>query len=111
VNSLTEIQIEQLACLAEEAAEVAQAAMKVLRHGYRSTHPSCITGFDNRDSLMKELGDLRAIVAIMVQAKEFTISEYQHFAIQKLTNVQQYLHHQENKDLAQACLDIHNAHG
>jgi hypothetical protein len=110
MNNLTPEQIERLACLAEEATEVAKAAMKIIRYGFTSEHPSC-PGMNNREQLAKELGDLRAIMAIMVQAKELYIWDYQKFAVDKLGRVQEYLHWQENKDLAQTALDIHNGHG
>lgn len=59
-NGLSPQQAELLAMLSEEAGEIVQAIGKILRHGYESTHPD--GGPTNRDSLERELGDLRAIV-------------------------------------------------
>lgn len=109
--NLSPAQIERLTILAEEAAEVVQAVTKILRHGYESVHPSCPDGYNNRVQFVKELGDLRAILAIMIQAGDVHVKDYIHAAAHKLERVQQYLHEPENKELAQACLDIHNSHG
>lgn len=110
MNNLTEAQIERVTKLAEEAAEVVQACTKILRFGFVSSHPAC-PDTNNRMRLAEELGDLRAAIALMVQAKELYIWEYQKFAGEGLARMADYLHHQENKDLAQTVLDIHNGHG
>jgi hypothetical protein len=110
MNNLTEAQIERLAKLAEEATEVAQACMKILRFGFVSSHPAC-PETNNRENLAKELGDFRAAMTLLVQAKELHIWEYQHFAIESLDSIQKYMVHQENVVLAQDALDIHNSHG
>lgn len=39
-KELTRAQAERLEMLAEEAAEISQMCMKILRHGYSSYHPS-----------------------------------------------------------------------
>lgn len=65
MNNLTEAQIERIAKLAEEAAEVVQACTKILRFGFVSAHPAC-PDTNNRERLAEELGDLRAAVAVMM---------------------------------------------
>lgn len=49
-------QVERFALIIEEAAEVIQAATKILRFGLDSTHPR--TGESGRQVLERELGDL-----------------------------------------------------
>lgn len=109
-NKLTPAEIERLTCVAEEAAEVVQAVTKILRHGWMSTHPDH-PGINNREHLAKEIGDFRGAVALLTQAKELNVHEYQYYALNKLRRVQKYLHSQENIDLAVQVLDIHNSHG
>ena len=55
-NDLTPAEVERLALLAEEAAEVIQVVGKIIRHGYESTHPN--GGKNNRELLEHELSDL-----------------------------------------------------
>lgn len=62
-NKLTAAEIERLAILAEEASEVAQAAMKILRHGYSSCPPAGLR--NNREQLQEELFDLEIAIRFM----------------------------------------------
>lgn len=57
-NKLTPEQVERLAILAEEAAEVIQAVNKILRHGYDNWNPDRTFIQTNRTDLAKELGQL-----------------------------------------------------
>ncbi|MGH8569411.1 MAG: hypothetical protein ACREXU_15740 [Gammaproteobacteria bacterium] len=52
-----------LACLAEEAAEVAQAANKALRFGLAHEHPKI--GMSNARHLAVEINDLLAVAALL----------------------------------------------
>lgn len=92
-NQLTPAQAERLAILAEEAGEIVQAVGKILRHGYASTHPN--GGPDNRGSLTKEVGDLFATVALMVDAGDLNEDAVEQAADDKLANGGRYHHHQE----------------
>ena len=49
----------------EECAEVTQAISKIFRFGFNSTHP--YTKKTNKQSLEEEVGDLLAMVDIMVE--------------------------------------------
>lgn len=109
-HNLSPAQTERITVLAEEAAEIVQACTKILRHGFFSVHPAC-PDIDNRARLIQELGDLRAVLAIVMQAGDLTTTEYVQAACSKLERVQQYLHEDENKVLARMVLDIHNGHG
>lgn len=66
-NKLTNAQAERLAKLAEEAGEVVQAAMKILRHGYESFNPDDLDHRGNRADLETEIGDLHGIVSLMLE--------------------------------------------
>lgn len=59
-------QTKQVFCIAqEECAEVTQAISKIFRFGFDSKHP--VTGKSNIESLEEEVGDLLAMVDIMVE--------------------------------------------
>lgn len=61
--NLTNSQRERLEILAEEAAEVVQCCMKVLRHGYASHHPKDTKqGSTNRQYLENELAQLIGVM-------------------------------------------------
>lgn len=51
----------------EECAEVTQAVSKILRFGMTSEHP--VTKIKNKDHLTEEVGDLLAMIEIMVEFK------------------------------------------
>jgi len=46
-NNLNPAELERLAILAEEAAEVVQIANKIIRHGYASYHPTTKKAIQN----------------------------------------------------------------
>jgi NTP pyrophosphatase (non-canonical NTP hydrolase) len=59
-------QTKEIFCIAqEECAEVTQAISKIFRFGFESKHP--ITEKTNKQSLEEEVGDLLAMVDIMVE--------------------------------------------
>ena len=57
-------QMERLICLTEELAEAMQATTKAMRFGMDDHHPHSTQ--TNRDNLEQELGDLGAIIILMV---------------------------------------------
>ena len=57
-NHLSPAELERLAILSEEAAEVQKAIGKILRHGYDSYNPDDIGRGSNRLQLQEECGDL-----------------------------------------------------
>ena len=63
-NGLTPAEAERLAMLAEECAEVIQAAGKILRNGYGSCHPDH-PRVTNRALLGREVTDLLAVLYLM----------------------------------------------
>lgn len=106
-NNLTPAEVERLTLIVEEAAEVIQAATKVLRYGWKSDHPSC-PSTNNREHLMKEVGDLRGVLQLCFQASDMHITSYQYYSLQKLHRVKKYLYCEENVKLAEAAVDVHN---
>ena len=59
-------QIKEVFCIAqEECAEVTQAISKIFRFGFDSRNPQ--TGKSNIQSLEEEVGDLLAMVDIMIE--------------------------------------------
>lgn len=91
-NKLTPAQAERLTLLAEEACEVAQIAMKILRHGYASYHPS--TGEGNVSLLNGELADMQAAWNIMARA-----GDVEPLTEEAVANAEErklfYMHHQQ----------------
>ena len=59
-------QTKEVFCIAqEECAEVTQAISKIFRFGFDSVHP--VTNKTNQQSLEEEVGDLLAMVDIMIE--------------------------------------------
>lgn len=59
-------QVKEVLCITqEECAEVSQAISKIFRFGWDSCHPT--TGESNKDHLEVEIGDLLAMVDIMIE--------------------------------------------
>lgn len=85
-------EVERLALLIEECAEVQQIACKILRHGYESHHPLGLTA--NRAMLEREIGDLRAAIMLMGLAGDVSWETVRESSIQKAASVRQWLHHQ-----------------
>ncbi len=90
---MTEAELERLAILMEECAEVQQIIGKIMRHGYESFHPEDENRITNRTLLECELGDIEYICKLMINKRDVSRSSIQKFATQKEENIQQYLHH------------------
>jgi NTP pyrophosphatase (non-canonical NTP hydrolase) len=59
-------QVKEVLCIAqEECAEVTQAISKIFRFGWDSCHPE--TGVTNKDHLEVEIGDLQAMIDILIE--------------------------------------------
>lgn len=92
-NNLTPSEIERLAILVEEAAEVQQIAMKIIRHGYGSHNPFDETKTPNRELLNKELGDLRYAIELMVECHDINPNSIEQHRQLKPLKIEKYLHH------------------
>lgn len=96
-NKLSEAEIERLAILIEECAEVQQIACKILRHGYESYNPTIVQGKSNREELEIELGDLTFAITLLEKEGDTNVLSRISFMEQKAQKVQKYLHHNEIK--------------
>src|SRR5208282_6063713 len=96
-NKLTPAEAERLAILAEECGEVIQAVGKILRHGYESKHPADPNAPNNRGSLERELGDVKAIVKMMTDFGDVSLVEISVAESLKKIKVTRYMHHHEEK--------------
>lgn len=93
-NKLTPGEAERLAIFIEECGEAIQAACKVLRHGYESYDPTADPHAQpsNRQSLAKEIGDVRASIEMLcIDIDKKAILEQ---ANNKLVSLRQWTHHQ-----------------
>lgn len=96
-NKLSDSEIERLAILIEEAAEVQQVACKILRHGYESHHPRGLT--KNRQLLTREIGDLETAIELVMEARDVQRLGVVTSAIEKVTSLREFTHHQKPRDL------------
>lgn len=94
--NLTEAQRERLEMIAEEASEITQIAMKILRHGVHSYHPSDPTT-SNKRLLVNELTDLWAIYERMVLCGDLPRIDFFNSA-EVWKRKLKWTHHQENED-------------
>lgn len=91
-SQLTPQEVERLACVAEEAAEVGQVVGKILRHGFHSHHPD-FPMTTNRELLEKELGDLLAVQEMLIRSGDLDVLAIRKHADQKHRNLPNWLHH------------------
>jgi len=94
-NGLTDAEEERLECLAEEAGEIVQAAMKVLRHGYASYHPDDPQRITNRVKLGAEIGNLKFVLGRMETLCDLSIDDILAGVVSKAEHWPIYTHHQE----------------
>ena len=94
-NQLTNAQAERLALLSEELGEAQQAVGKILRHGYESRHPD--GGPTNRESLERELGDVKAAIFLLTDADDLNSGNLAFNMLKKSDRVGQYMHHQQGQ--------------
>lgn len=93
LDVLTRAELERLAILAEECAEVIRVVNKIIRHGYSSHHPADPDKISNRFLLETEIGHVEYIVNLM---KAHDISVENTFAARqkKKSSIKKWLHHQ-----------------
>jgi phosphoribosyl-ATP pyrophosphohydrolase len=94
-NNLSDEELERLAILAEEAAEVQQIAMKIIRHGYESVNPNDEEITSNRELLENELGDLTFAMGLMMANDDIDQKAIQKAKWAKKKRIAQYLHHND----------------
>lgn len=89
---LTKAELERLAILMEECAEVQHIIGKIIRHGYESYHPLDEDKTPNRKLLEKELGDLSFAVNFCGDKKDIDLFEVGKHKNYKMQSIQKYLH-------------------
>lgn len=93
-NKLTQAELERLAILAEECAEVQQVIGKIIRHGYESYNPFDEAKTTNRELLEKELGHVEFITRLMMNSNDMTRFGIVRSCDNKEESIKPYLHHQ-----------------
>ena len=83
-------ELERLAIVAEECAEVIQIINKIIRHGYENYHPNN-PDVTNRELLGKELSDLIAVATLLTDTEVLEITDIP----TTLRKKQKYLHYQD----------------
>lgn len=97
-ETLTAAQAERLEMLAEEASEVVQICMKILRHGYGSYHPDN-PHVDNKTLLHKEVYDFSAVWGLMVAGGEASDDITKDLIERVIKKKLLYTHHQQELEL------------
>jgi hypothetical protein len=92
-NQLTPAEDERLAKLCEEAAEVVQIGMKIMRHGYESYNPDKPEDGSNREQLCRELEDLYKIATYMFVKADIGI----YGLPQQIQTKFNHMHHQDKE--------------
>lgn len=87
---ITDDERERLACVAEEANELAKNCMKAIRHGLDSRHPA--TGLSNRQLIAQEVGDLLAMLGVSAYAGDFDLLAANRGSHAKLERSNQFMH-------------------
>jgi hypothetical protein len=90
---LSRAQRERLEVLAEEASEVVQQSMKILRHGYQTTDHVTGTIYDNQIILMDELLELWTIMERMTFHGDIWKLDYNRTG-EVWKQKMRYMHHQ-----------------
>lgn len=93
-NGLSDAELERLAILSEECAEVQQIVGKILRHGYASCNPFDKDKTMNRKLLEKEIGDINLAIELLTKARDISAAKIAYAQIDKREKIKPYLHHQ-----------------
>ena len=89
---MTAAELERLALLMEECAEVQQCIGKILRFGFDSSYPER-EALTNRRELAKEMADLRVAMNLLLDKGDVDLQEFYDFEGEKLENINKYLKH------------------
>lgn len=88
-NKVTAEESEILNILAEECSESVQAITKIFRFGWSSCHPDK-PNWTNKEHLTEELGDLIAMIGILVKKDILSGADIQYAAEMKLEKLRKY---------------------
>lgn len=98
-NNLTPAEAERLALVIEECSEVIHVCGKILRHGFDSVNPIVnpahgINTLTNRERLQNEIGDLRAVIRLMINCNDILEGDIIRASQAKNKRMEPWLHHQ-----------------
>lgn len=93
-NGLSAAELERLAILSEECAEVQQVIGKIIRHGYESYNPFDEARTTNRALLEKELGHIEFICRLMMNSNDVSRFDIVRSCNAKEESIKPYLHFQ-----------------
>lgn len=93
-NGLHPAQAERIAFLLEECGEVIQICGKILRHGFDSYHPSDPLMTTNRTLLLREMGDVSAVMTQLIKLGDLPNPPTDEMIYSKLDRLKKYSHHQ-----------------
>lgn len=91
---LSAAQLERLALLAEECAEVVMAVTKIQRHGFSSYNPLVPGSLTNREALEKEVGHVLCAIQILLDAEDVQGGRIDGWRGRKQAEIHRWLHHQ-----------------
>jgi NTP pyrophosphatase (non-canonical NTP hydrolase) len=94
-SQLSDAEIERLAKLAEECAEVIQVVGKILVHGWNSFHPRDPEAVTNRAHLEEEIGNVTHMVNFMSSRGDISMDKVYASENEKRETIGKWLHHQE----------------
>ena len=96
-NRLSEEELERLALLSEDCAEVIHIVQKIIRHGYESLNPDIQHSPTNRIFLAREVGQLKWVIDQMKKSKDMGWSHVKDSFNCRGQDIRQYLHHHKIK--------------
>lgn len=91
-EELTPAELERLAILMEECAEVQHIIGKIIRHGYHSFNPIIENPQINRELLEKEIGDLSFAVNFCADNGDINLLNVRKYTLKKEKSIQDWLH-------------------
>jgi hypothetical protein len=90
---MTNARHERLSLLVEEAAEVQQISMKIMRHGWDSWNPFDENQTSNRELLEGEIGDLLFTIDFLIERGDLNKNSIAKAKENKKQRIGKYLHH------------------
>lgn len=103
MNDLNPDQLERLAILNEECAEVQHIISKIIRHGFDSHNPNGDNDISNTELLEKEIGDVLTAIALVVDNHDVDGKEiFKHKCNKqdKIMDAKCYLHYKHKINLS-----------
>jgi hypothetical protein len=106
-RAVTPAEDERLGQLIEEMGESLQMIGKTMRHGYESSHPD-YDNITNRQNLEKELGQVLAMIKILIVAGDVDELNLHVAQNQKFVKLLKFTHHKANLDVLRRLISTHD---